>query len=146
MQFFGLGGMTAERYDVTLMEQLKSYKPHYVFLNISGNDIRHDSSPKEISRWTKEVIDDIRKCGVRKIFFVVIIERGKFRDRNLTKKSFNAQRSKVNKLVSKMDGVGFVPVKFNFPKEYLKDKVHLNEAGYYKFVMRLRHVMTSLHL
>jgi len=44
----------------------------------------NNSSPKEIYCLTQEVIEEIRQCGVCKVFFVEIVERGKFRDRKLT--------------------------------------------------------------
>jgi lysophospholipase L1-like esterase len=42
--------MNAEDFCNDLMENLFQFKPHFVFLTIGGNDIKHGSSPKEIAK------------------------------------------------------------------------------------------------
>jgi len=47
------------------MERMKRFKPHYVFLNHAMADLEQQFS----------------KGNICKVFFVEIMERGKFRDR-----------------------------------------------------------------
>lgn len=136
--------MTVDRYDRTILDQLVAFQPQYVILNLSGNDITSTSRPTEIAARVGALTEYLTVKGVERVFFVDICERGSFKkDGMLTKKSFNSQRKKINKLVSQM-GVGCIKCGARFPKDYNDDKVHLNAKGHTKLFYCIRKVIASL--
>jgi len=143
VDFFGVGGMKVDSYPENLFKKMMEGRPDYVFLTIGGNDITSQTSPKKIAEKLQALADRMLKDGVKKVFFTEITERGKFRkDRRLTKKSFNAQRSKINDTLKRQFDV--VPMDVRFPRHYSSDEVHLNEEGNRKYFFAVRGVVFAL--
>lgn len=143
VRFFGKGGMTAEKYDQKLFNDLIQYQPDYVFLTIGGNDIRSLSQPKKIAESIVGMIDTLESNGVKKVFFTEIAERGRFKkDPFLVKKSFNKQRNSINTTVRRRCNT--IPLKARFPQDFSKDYVHLNPKGNRKFFFAVRTVIFAL--
>ena len=144
VRFFRRGGMTAKNFDRNLLQQLTSFQPDYVLMNIGGNDIRSDSVPRLIVEDIVELIEELEKFDI-KVIFCDICERGKFpKDSLLTKKSFNAQGRKINALTK--NEVQTMQVNMRFPKDYDQDKVHLsNPEGMKKFFYFFQRYMLSLN-
>lgn len=68
VRFFGKGGMTAQFYAANLLSDLIHFKPHFVFLTKGGNDIKHNSEPKEIARFIEELLSKMLDDGAKKCF------------------------------------------------------------------------------
>ena len=143
--FFGLGGMRIDGYDEDLFNDMIRFRPDIVILNISGNDIHSKSEPKRIAEKVLALVSTLKSNGVKTVYFLEICERGRFpKDKKLTKKSFNAQRRKINKLLNKSGALQFVKLGMRFPKDYDKDKVHFSKPeGQRKFMYSCRRVLLS---
>lgn len=145
VRFFGRGGMTIDSYDETLFQQMLRFRPDVILINLAGNDIDSRSVPKDIANKVVSLIETLKNSGTKAVYFVEICERGLFRkDPKLTKKCFNAQRRKINKLINSTDGVRFVELKMRFPKDYDNDKVHFSQyKGMEKFMYTVRRILMS---
>ena len=85
------------------------FRPDIVFLNLSRNDIYSKSEPKKIAENLLAFVHTCKSKDVKPVYFTEICERGKFpKDPKLTKKSFNAQRKKINKIMNNSGAVKFV--------------------------------------
>ena len=137
--------MKSDRYDETLFQEMIRFCPDIVFLNLSGNDIHSKSEPKQIAENVLAFVRTLKSKGVKTVYFAEICERGKFtKDPNLTKKCFNAQRKKINKIMNNSGAVKFVTLSMRFPKEYAKDKIHFSKPkGTRKFMYSVRRVLMS---
>lgn len=144
MRFYGQGGMTAENYSREKFEELLRFQPDYVFLTIGGNDIKSRSTSHEIGRYIEEIIASLYQNGVKRVYFTEICDRGIFKkDPHLTRKIFNIQRRKLNKLVAKMN-VGIINIGARLTRDYIGDKVHFNEDGHKKYFFSIRRVILSM--
>jgi lysophospholipase L1-like esterase len=144
VRFFGVGGMTAQFYSDEVMRELEEFKPQVVVLTIGGNDIRHDTKPKDIAGFIGAIADKLKLAGVKKVFFTEISERGKFiKDPFLTQKSFNKQRRKINSLVAEM-GIGTIKLQATYPQHYDSDLVHFNNKGNEKYFYDVRKALFSV--
>lgn len=62
------------------------------------------------------------------IFFTEIVSRGKFRS-SLHREEFDAKRRTVNNKMKKILGRTFIRIDVRFPRHYLPDAIHFNDAG-----------------
>ena len=143
--FFGKGGMTAEFYNKDKYNAMKDFRPDVVFLNLGGNDIRSDSKPSDIASNVLNLVRIMKQDSVKTVYYAEICERGKFpKDKKLTKKCFNSQRRKINKIIDKSGAVKFVTLSMRFPKDYSADKTHFSKpSGMKKYLFSVRRVLMS---
>lgn len=135
MRFFRKGGTTAKKPNTTLLYQLLEYNPDVFVVCIGGNDIYSNSVPVVIAEDIRSLISTISHNGCD-VYYVDICERGAFiKDHKLTKKSFCAQRHRINKLVSKSVKV-ITMNNVRFPKDYTTDFVHFSYKGQLKILFQ----------
>ena len=135
--------MKAESYDERLFQELVRFKPDFTIVLLGGNDITSVSRPSDIFRHLKLLTERLAAIGCHTICFIQITERGKFRDAQLYKVSFNAQHKRINNLMSGI--VETVTIKdLRFPKDYDKDFVHVNNYGQSKLFFTIRRKVFSL--
>lgn len=100
---------------------------------------------KKIAENLLAFVHTCKSKDVKPVYFAEICERGKFpKDPKLTKKSFNAQRKKINKIMNNSGAVKFVTLWMRFPKDYANDKIHFSKPkGRRKFMYSVRRVLLS---
>ncbi|KAK3107288.1 hypothetical protein FSP39_011166 [Pinctada imbricata] len=100
VKFFGKGGMTAGHPHFFLKSQVLHFQPDIVFICLGGNDISATSSPCEIVRNIKTLVNELISTGVRRVLVSEVLERGDFtKAPGLTKDSFDKQRKKINQML-----------------------------------------------
>lgn len=144
-RFFGQGGMTAEHVSKQLLQDLKSYGPNVVFVNIGANDIRSDSSCRTICQNIHNVVLEIYKAGANSVFVAEISERGCFvKSHGLTNNIYMKQKNSINRNLKKMFGAKLVKFpEIRFPEDYGDDLVHFSNSGNNKYFYRIRRIFLS---
>lgn len=145
VKFFGRGGMTIDQYDESLFQEMLRFRPDVILINLGGNDIHSQSVPTDIANKLVALVETLKSHGTKSVYVAEICERGRFiKDPNLTKKSFNAQRKKINKLIHRQECVKFAELNMRFPKDYDNDKVHFSKPkGQRKYMYFLRRILLS---
>ena len=130
-------------------------RPDVAFINVSGNDITSQTTPREIFDRVVSIVNDLQAAGTSTIFVAEIMTRGDFSkspDQHLDKATFDRKRQKINSLLAqrfKENLIRFSDVRY--PDDYDKDQVHLlkNSAstantGMKKYESRIRRILCSL--
>ena len=74
----------------------------YVFIILGGNDIKDTCTPDGIFQELKRIANELKMCGVERVFVSSILERGKtHRNANISVKAFNSVRKSVNERLKK---------------------------------------------
>lgn len=140
-RFFGFEDMKATGYNEGLFRQLLDYKPDVTIILLGANDISTVSVPRDIAGSISDMKHRLEQNSY--VFYVPIFERGNSGEIGLTKAIFNAQRKKINKILSKeMPCVNVKDVRLY--KHYLDDKVHLNKSGEIKLFHSVRRTICSV--
>ena len=130
-------------------------RPDVAFINVSGNDITSQTTPREIFDRVVLIVNDLQAAGTSTIFVAEIMTRGDFSkspDQHLDKATFDRKRQEINTLLAqrfKENLIRFSDVRY--PDDYDKDQVHLlkNSAstantGMKKYESRIRRILCSL--
>ena len=143
VRFFGVGGMKLENYAQAL-ESVKLFHPDAVFINLGGNSISPKTEPSQLAEQLVNIVTELKVIGVKKVFLAEIKERGRFKPDKLDKKCFDAQRTKINKILRKRFGNDFIVFQdIKYPRDYAADLVHFNDRGTQKFFYSVRRVLFS---
>jgi hypothetical protein len=134
--------MTASHYDTGLLNELLAFEPNVVLLSIGGNDLNSTSKPSSVYQKIASFGEFLKENGVSTVYVVKICERGLFEpDSEMTKRSFNAQRRKINTLLDKNNELCTVDLNMRFPRDYDEDKVHFSQSrGLQKCFFNIRRV------
>ena len=143
VRFYGVGGMNFENFSETF-DDLKLFKPDAVFINLGGNSIMTTSKPSELAENLINIVNELKKDGVKKVYVAEITERGKFKPKNLEKKCVDGQRKKINKILRAKYGNDFIVLRdIKYDRDYSTDLVHFNDRGKQKFFYIIRRVLLS---
>ena len=143
VRFYGVGGMNLENYSETI-EDVKLFHPDAVFINLGGNNITTKTKPSKFAENLMDIVKELNKIGVQKVYVAEITKRGKFKPEKLDKQCFDGQRTKINKLLRKKYGNDFIVFQdINYHRDYDTDLVHYNDRGMQKFFYRVRRLLLS---
>ena len=130
-------------------------RPDVAFINVSGNYITSQTTPREIFDRVVLIVNELQAAGTSTIFIPEIMTRGDFSkspDQHLDKATFDRKRQKINSLLAKRfkeNLIRFSDVRY--PEDYDNDQVHLlkNSAstantGMKKYESRIRRILCSL--
>lgn len=148
VRFFGKGGMRADRIPSVIFSELLSFRPDVVFLQLGGNDISDNCVPNEILKNITNCVNELRNSGVQRVFVGEILQRGDFRKApGLDIIRFDRIRKVINKKLQKLFKDEFIVFpKLKYPRDYLDDKVHLNDKGLTTYHLKLRRLFSSVKL
>ena len=74
--------MNFENYSETF-EDVKLFHPDAVFINLGGNSITTKTKPSKLAENRMDIVKELNKIGVQKVYVAKITERGKFKPENL---------------------------------------------------------------
>ncbi len=121
------------------------YNFRYVFLVLGGNNITKECTPAAIFDDLKNVVLELKSCGVERVFVSAILPRGRFpAHTGMSEKTFNKIRKSVNDRIKKLKCCDYVDTgkRLQYPKHYDKDLVHPGAKE--GWMLKLRHcVVTS---
>ncbi|XP_033724642.1 uncharacterized protein LOC117314669 [Pecten maximus] len=139
-RFFGKGGMRTDSIPHWMMADLESFNPDVVFVHLGGNDIRRDSSPKDIFSNLCAIVETLKKSGA-KVHIAEICRRGDFsKAPGLMEASFNRQRNAINRLLIERYGKCIVKIPLQYPADYDNKLVHFSDYGIRKYFFMVRRV------
>ena len=98
-----------------------------MFINLGGNDISVACTPEQIFRELVDIINELYRSGVERVFIASIIARGKFPAwTGMTSTSFNRIRKSINGKLKHKYKNDYVDIgrKLRYPRHYDKDLVH----------------------
>ena len=151
IKFFGKGGMRVDQLYCgsrfrTYLDGLISFGPDIVFICIGGNDIEVDTAPADIARGIEELIETLRKSGVKTILVHEIGTRGHLRG-GLTKEIFDSKRKSINKKLKQIPMASLIRFpKITYPSGFSDDLVHYNQRGMQHFYHGVRRVLLSMKI
>lgn len=130
-------------------------RPDVAFINVSGNDITSQTTPREIFDRVVLIVKDLQAAGTSTIFVAEIMTRGDFSkspDQHLDKATFDRKRQKINSLLAKRfkeNLIRFSDVRY--PDDYdndhvnlLKNSISTANTGMKKYESRIRRILCSL--
>ncbi|XP_062598777.1 uncharacterized protein LOC134260208 [Saccostrea cucullata] len=136
--WFGVGGMTASQPCPNIISKMLRYNPDIVVVCLGGNDISSGAEASTVIDCLTSLFDQIKvlspSCRQPEIFFSEIVSRGKFRF-PLQREEFDARRRTVNNKMKKILGRTYIRIDVKFPRHYLPDEIHFNEAGTVLFLL-----------
>ena len=115
-----------------------------MFIILGGNDIKDTCTPDGIFQELKRVVNELKMCGVERVFVSSILERGKtHRNANISVKAFNSVRKSVNERLKKHFRSDYVDTakRLIYPRHYDRDLIHpgKREGG----MLKLRHAIVT---
>ena len=115
-----------------------------MFIILGGNDIRDTCTPAGIVQSIKDIVLELRMCGVERVFVSSILGRGKtHRTANISVKAFKSIRKSVNERLKQFLKSDYVDTgkRLIFPRHYDRDLVHpgKKEGG----MLKLRHAILT---
>lgn len=147
VEWFGVGGMTASQPCPNLIFKMARYSPDIVVVCLGGNDISSGAEPSTVIDCLTSLFHRIRDFAPRQpdIFFTEIVSRGKFRS-SLQREEFDGKRRTVNNKMKKILGRTFIRIDVRFPRHYLPDEIHFNDAGTVIFLLSISKTVKSRSL
>lgn len=147
VEWFGVGGMTASQPCPNLISKMVRYSPDIVVICLGGNDLSSGVEPSTVVDCLTSLFTRIRDFTPRQpeIFFTEIVSRGKFRS-SLHQEEFDAKRRTVNNKMKKILGRTFIRIDVRFPRHYLLDAIHFNDAGTVIFLLSISKTVKSRSL
>lgn len=144
VEWFGVGGMTASQPCPNLIFKMARYSPDIVVVCLGGNDISSGAEPSTVIDCLTSLFHRIRDFAPRQpdIFFTEIVSRGKFRS-SLQREEFDGKRRTVNNKMKKILGRTFIRIDVRFPRHYLPDGIHFNDAGTVIFLLSISKTVKS---
>lgn len=145
VKFFGVSGMRADNIPQNKINEILIFKPDIVIILVGGNDICDNSSPNDIVKNIKNLVDELKENAVQFIYVSEILPRGKFKySVELTIERFNSQKKKINKKLQNFANASVISMKkIKYPEDYIRDCVHLNDSGQKKLFFNFRTVVLS---
>ncbi|KAL4232948.1 hypothetical protein ACF0H5_007636 [Mactra antiquata] len=103
----------------------------YVFIILGGNDINTATTPATIAENLKTLVKEMKWCGIERVFFMSICQRGKFRDRSMTEVVYRKMKTSVNDKMRHFLKSDYVngDMHIKYPQHFSGDGVHLNQSG-----------------
>uniref|UniRef100_A0A8W8JAM3 SGNH hydrolase-type esterase domain-containing protein n=1 Tax=Magallana gigas TaxID=29159 RepID=A0A8W8JAM3_MAGGI len=121
--------------------------PDIVVVCLGGNDLSSGAETSTVIDCLTSLFHRIRDFAPRQpnIFFTEIVSRGKFRS-SLQREEFDGKRRTVNNKMKKILGRTFIRIDVRFPRHYLPDEIHFNDAGTVIFLLSISKTVKSRSL
>lgn len=147
VEWFGVGGMTASQPCPNLIFKMARYRTDIVVVCLGGNGISSGAEPSTVIDCLTSLFHRIKDFAPRQpdIFFTEIVSRGKFRS-SLQREEFDGKRRTVNNKMKKILGRTFIRIDVGFPRHYLPDEIHFNDAGTVIFLLSISKTVKSRYL
>ena len=98
-----------------------------MFIILGGNNIRDSCTPDGIFKEVRDIVLELRMCGVERVFMSSIVARGKTHSKaNISVGDFIKIRKSVNEKLKKILKTDYVNTgkRLIYPHHYDKDLIH----------------------